>query len=179
MEKREVLGLLFICIIIFGSLIAFRKPAQEEAVQPEQEQPKNVEVIEPEPQPYSPKTYEVVLKEDSATPDYLVINKGDTIVWKNAGANRRRFWINEKIYSDLLEPGQSYSYTFTKLGDHTFRDVFNGLVRGAVIVKSPPTISITGSFLRGFTETQKKVVGIQFIIFILAVCVLIYSFRKK
>ncbi|OGM01563.1 hypothetical protein A3K72_02095 [Candidatus Woesearchaeota archaeon RBG_13_36_6] len=183
MEKRELIGLIFICVIIFGSLIAFRKPTEKEepTLQPQTEQPKNIEVIEPksEPNHYSPKTYEIILKEESATPDYLTINKGDTVVWKNTGSNRKRLWIDEEVYSDMMEPGQSYSYTFTGIGDHTFRDVFNGLVRGAIVVKSQPSIQITGSFLKGFTETQKTVVGIQFTIFILAVGVLIYTLRKK
>ena len=176
MEKKELIGLIFICIIIFGSLMAFRKPEQEEQVV-QQEQPKAVEVTEPEP--YSPKTHEIILKETSATPDYLIINKGDSVVWKNQGANRRRFWIDEEVYSDLLEPGQSYSYTFIELGDHTFRDVFNGLVRGAIVVRSQPTIQITGSFLEGFTTTQKAIVGVQFTIFLLAIGVLIYTLIKK
>ncbi len=175
-----MIGIIFICVIIFGSLIAFKKPVQEEqTVEPEQEQPKNVEVIEPESPTYSPKTYEIILKEASATPDYLTIKKGDTVVWKNTGSNRKRLWIDEEVYSDMMEPDQSYSYTFTETGDHTFRDVFNGLVRGAIVVKSQPSIQITGSFLKGFTETQKTVVGIQFTIFILAVGVLIYTLRKK
>ena len=181
MEKRELAGLVFICIIIFGSLVAFKQPAekQEPLTKPAQEQPKSVIPIKSEPEPYSPKTHEIILKDESATPDYLVINKGDTVVWKNQGVNRRRLWIDEEVYSDPFDPGQSYSHTFTEVGDHIFRDVFNGLVRGAIVVKSLPAIQITGSFLKGFTTTQKTIVGIQFTIFLFAIGILIYTLRKK
>lgn len=177
MEKREVRGIFLILCVIVITILVFRQPAPEPAAEPVKEEPKVVEVVELEE--YKSETHYIELGEDYSKPDYIVINQGDTVVWKNVGNNRRRFWINEEIYSELLEPGETYSYTFTIVGDHTFRDVFNGLVRGAVVVKSQPAIRITGSFLKGFTETQKRMVGIQFLIFVLAVGILIYTMLKK
>lgn len=171
-------GLAFIFIIIFGSLMLFREKQEEFTIEPTPEQPAAVLA---EAAPNMPKTHHIELGEDYAKPDYLVINKGDTVVWTSvkSGTNRRRFWIDEEIYSDLLDPGESYSYTFNEAGDHTFRDVFNGLVVGAIVVKSPPVIQITGSFLKGFSRNQRKVIGIQFLIFVLAVGILLFSFRNR
>ena len=177
MDKKEIIGLAFIFIVVIGSLILMSKP-QEEAVTPVVEQPAPPE---PEPEPYQSKTHNIKLGEDYAEPDFLSIRIGDTVVWENVGGgnNRRRFWIDEEIYSDLLDPGQAFSYTFEELGDHTFRDVFNGKVVGAIVVKPQPVIQITGSFLEGFTQKQKTMISVQMGIFLLAVVILAYTLIKK
>lgn len=170
-----MIGFFFILAVVIGSVILLNRPVNEVVV-PEIEQPA---VIEPEPEPYQPKTHTIELGEDFAKPDYLSIRQTDIVVWENVGNNRRRFWINEEIYSDLLEPNQTYSYTFDELGDYTFRDVFNGKVVGAIVVKPQPMIQITGSFLEGFSQTQKTIIGLQFGIFVLAIMILGYTFIKK
>lgn len=170
-----MMGFFFILAVVIGSIILVNRPV-EEVIVPGIEQPA---VVEPEPEPYQPETHTIEIGADFAKPDYLSIRQEDIVVWKNVGYNRRRFWINEEIYSDLLEPNQTYSYTFDELGDYTFRDVFNGKVVGAIVVKQQPMIQITGSFLEGFSQTQKTIIGVQFAIFMLAIMILGYTFIKK
>ena len=174
MDKKEIIGILFIVVVVVGSVILMSNRVGE--VEPVVEEPA---YVAPEPEPYQPVTHTIELGDDYAKPDHLSIHQEDIVVWTNAGANRRRFWINEEIYSDLLDPGQSYSYTFNELGDYNFRDVFNGNVVGAIVVKQQPKILITGSFLEGFSQTQKTIVGVQFAIFLLAIVILVYTFFKK
>ena len=177
MDKKEMIGLFFIIAVVIGSLIFMNKQVKQEIIAPEVEQPAEIK----EPEPYKPKTHNIELGEDYAKPDFLSVRVGDTVVWKNVGEgnNRRRFWIDEELYSDLLEPGQSFSFVFEELGDHTFRDVFNGKVVGAIVVKPQPVIQITGSFLEGFSQKQKTMISVQIGIFLLAIVILGYTLVKK
>jgi len=190
MQKREKIGVAIIAVVFVG-LVVFSylfNSQSGESVLPETQQPLPVETQEPapeftEPPQILPQTHKINLGEDYADPQHVTVFRGDTVVWTNKGANRRRFWIDEKIYSDLLEPGESYSYSFPSEGEHTFRDVFNGKVKGTIKVQQPPSVGITGYFLRNVPHQYRGVIGAQLVvqafILVMALLISIYIYGKK
>lgn len=181
MEKRVLIGLVMACVVFAVlQLIMSAVQVSDITIQsaPNQEQPKAIEVPIniPKVQVNEPATHKILLYEDSVDPAEMTIKQGDTVKWTNMGANRRRFWINEEIYSDLLEPEQSYSYTFNEPGEHTFRDVFNGLVRGTIKVESSD--SVTGNILQNIPGKYRNVLGVQLVLLASALILILYPYKK-
>ncbi|MFH1399687.1 MAG: hypothetical protein ABIG95_06270 [Candidatus Woesearchaeota archaeon] len=177
-DPKKLIVPAIIMIVFFAVMFMLIKqpaeiPMAEQPAQPTQEQPELIA----KPEKLLPKTYTIILREESATPNKLTIYVGDTVVWENLGANRRRFWINEKIYSELLDPQQAYSYTFRETGEYYFRDVFNGLVTGTIIVKARDS-SITGNFWKILPTQYKGVLGLQLLVLVLAVFLTLHQYKK-
>jgi plastocyanin len=189
MEKRFLLGLAIGMVLIFTMSYLYRNINGAASAGPVVEQPSDIPGPAANPsldaqetaEPQAPSSWDVMLKEESSSPDTLIINVGDSVVWTNYGANRRRFWIDEETYSDLLEPGQSYTYTFTTPGIHTFRDVFNGNVHGVVEVRESGSL-ITGNLLRGISSKYRWPLLAQFGVLVIGVIIVGFGFggnKKK
>ncbi len=70
-------------------------------------------------------------------PKEVTINIGDTVTWKNVNANRIGK-VSSTIggfQSPRLEPGQEWSYTFTKNGTFKYIDATLTTKNGMVIVR--------------------------------------------
>ncbi|MBW2970993.1 hypothetical protein KY320_02430 [Candidatus Woesearchaeota archaeon] len=193
MERRFLIGIIFIVgffsisLVLFSYINFFQEPEAKASIQfPTEEQPAALDTsVEQEQQaPREPVTHFINLFEDRAEPNKLTIYTGDTVVWLNKGSNRRRFWINEKIYSDLMDPTQSYSYTFEKAGSYKFRDVFNGLVVGTIEVESDSEeesaiTAVTGNLLQGIPRRYIDVLALQMSLLIVGLVLLFFPDRKK
>ncbi|MBS1267102.1 MAG: hypothetical protein MAG795_01073 [Candidatus Woesearchaeota archaeon] len=192
MEQKWVNSILIVCIllVVFQVLSTYMHYSNkrelekglepESVIKPQVENPEAVENLKSEEsQINSPKTFEIFLYERSVKPKTLVIMQGDKVKWTNKGKNRRRFWINEEIYSDLLEPEQSYEYVFDKKGTYSYRDVFNGLVRGNVTVKKREINPLTGNILKNVPTKYKTIVGAQIVLLAIGVALFLYPYKSK
>lgn len=95
-------------------------------------------------------TATVVIKEDSFTPQVytfnpplLTVSPGTTVTWVNSGALYHTVTMKASSTGDSfnvgLEPGQSFSYTFTATGAVVYHCIphelpQNGNMRGGVVV---------------------------------------------
>ena len=79
------------------------------------------------------------------TPNKVTVDYGDTVTWTN------RDNVSHQVLSDrgefpaspVLEPNQTYSYTFMKSGSFGYRDALNTKKRGTVVVRTG--VSIAGA----------------------------------
>lgn len=89
------------------------------------------------------KTYTVEMAGDGFSPTSLTIKKGDTVTFKNVGSNAH--WpasAPHPTHTDYPEfdpkheiaPGQSWSFTFEKVGTWRYHDHLNSGETGIIIV---------------------------------------------
>ena len=84
------------------------------------------------------------------TPGKVTIDYGDTVTWTNKDTANHQVLADQGAFptSPVLQPNQSYSYTFTKSGSFGYRDALNTRRRGTVTVRTgvsltaaPPTVA--------------------------------------
>ncbi len=91
----------------------------------------------------SPRTYTVELRDAGFFPTELTLRNGDTVIFKNVGT--RAMWpasdphpTHEDLSpfdpQDGIEPGQSWTYTFTTPGSWRYHDHFNVTSQGEIVV---------------------------------------------
>jgi len=67
----------------------------------------------------------------------VVIGVNNTVVWKNYDSMEHTVTATDKSFdSGLIEPGQSFSWTFNSPGTYTYYCALHPWMRGTVIVKS-------------------------------------------
>ena len=68
-------------------------------------------------------TYDIVLTGSSFEPDQISIEVGDTVIWHNDSGLEHTTTSDDGFWdSDVLEPGDTFSYTFTDKGPHVDPD---------------------------------------------------------
>ena len=82
------------------------------------------------------KTVTVEIKDNIFSPQIAAINPGDTIIWKNVGANNHTVHsLNGALYdSGNLAPGASYSKTFSSQGRYEYYCAYHSGMKGTIIV---------------------------------------------
>jgi plastocyanin len=84
------------------------------------------------------------------TPTKVTIDYGDTVTWTNKDTANHQVLADQGAFptSPVLQPNQTYSYTFTKSGSFGYRDALNTRRRGTVTVRTgvslsaaPPTVA--------------------------------------
>jgi plastocyanin len=84
------------------------------------------------------------------TPNKLTIDFGDTVTWTNKDTANHQVLADQGAFptSPVLQPNQTYSYTFTKSGSFGYRDALNTNRRGTIVVRTgvsltaaPPTVA--------------------------------------
>jgi plastocyanin len=84
------------------------------------------------------------------TPNKLTIDFGDTVTWTNKDTANHQVLADQGAFptSPVLQPNQTYSYTFTKSGSFAYRDALNTNRRGTIVVRTgvsltaaPPTVA--------------------------------------
>jgi len=89
------------------------------------------------------RTYTVEMRGDGFSPTSLTIKKGDVVTFKNVGSNSH--WpasAPHPIHTDYIEfdsksevaPGQSWSFTFDKVGSWRYHDHLNSGETGVITV---------------------------------------------
>lgn len=80
------------------------------------------------------------------SPEKITVSPGTTVVWVNEDKVAHKVVAYDRLfYGPRLNPGDSYSFTFTKEGTHRYFDaVFPKIARGTVIVKEEPLLATGG-----------------------------------
>jgi hypothetical protein len=72
--------------------------------------------------------------------DLKVITKGESVTWKNTDSAPHQLVIElngVRLSGGVrIDPGQAWTYTFDRLGEHLVRDIFSGNMRMLVRVES-------------------------------------------
>jgi plastocyanin len=106
----------------------------------------------PEPEPETNQTTEpeetitshtILIEDDEFDPDRLTIAVGDTVTWKNnreSGKLAKAFIIGSRgvckaMKSEMLEPGEEFSYTFEEAGSCTYVDGIITILYGRITVE--------------------------------------------
>jgi plastocyanin len=92
-------------------------------------------------------TRQVSLTRSGFLPASVTITVGDTVTWTNQDSVRRSVVSDTGVFSSgLIDPGKTFSYTFTKTGTFRYRDGTRTNVRGTVVVRNAPaTVTIAAS----------------------------------
>ena len=118
---------ILVIVLIFGVLIIgctqpslpAAQPASQSSVAPAATQAVNAP---------SGATVAVTIRDKAFNPTILTISTGTTVTWTNNDKMAHRVvhlpaaGQDEAFHSDRLDPGQSFSYTFTKAGRYEYSD---------------------------------------------------------
>jgi plastocyanin len=89
-------------------------------------------------------TVTVSISKTGFTPKAVTVRPGDAVTWTNTDTAAHRVVSDHNAFpaSPVLQPGQSYSFTFTKAGKYAYRDADNPRLKGTVTV-SPNATTVT------------------------------------
>src|SRR5919201_1884957 len=99
--------------------------------------------------PAAATTAPVQITRTGFVPSTTTITAGDTVSWTNADTSAHQVVANNGTFSSpVLQPGQSYSYTFRTAGKTQYHDAMQKNRKGTVVVNAPPA-SVTLRASRG------------------------------
>lgn len=85
---------------------------------------------------YKPRTHTVALRGMKNVPATLVVNAGDTVVWKNEDVVPHTATDRGKAFdSGNIEPGGSWSYVAERKGTFSYYCAYHPNTRGRLIVR--------------------------------------------
>lgn len=96
--------------------------------------------------------YFVSIVDFSFEPPALTINDGDIVTWTNNGAIIHTSTSNTGVWdSGILNPGNSFSFTFNGAGDYQYHCAIHTTMTGTITVNpsNVPTLSEWGMILMG------------------------------
>ncbi|MBW2974366.1 cupredoxin domain-containing protein [Candidatus Woesearchaeota archaeon] len=118
-------------------------------------------------------------------PNEVTISPGTTIRWFNNDTTAHKVVAYDRLfYGPRLNPGEEYTFTFTKEGSHSYFDaVFPKIGRGKIVVKGEP-LPITGGVIgidldKEETNGKFALLTILFIVMIFALSHGIHTHYKK
>jgi plastocyanin len=86
-------------------------------------------------------TWTVTIEDNDFQPSTIIINVGDTVVWNNTGpsSHTATSLMSGAVTWDSgnLQPGQTFSFTFTVAGDFSYYCAFHDGMTGTVVVQAP------------------------------------------
>ncbi len=178
-----VLSIILLLIFSFSVYEIFRTQkieekeyTVEEIIEPEEiisseEEPK-IEEAEKEAEVLNQVT--VVINNLKFYPEKVTISPGTAVIWVNNDTSPHKVVAYDRLfYGPRMNPGDKYSFTFTKEGTHRYFDaVFPKIGRGRVIVKEEP-LPITGGIV-GVDLGEEESNG-RFAMLVLLFVVMIFS----
>ena len=165
-----LIGLLVILVIFLGFVIYNNLPPKEvkERVYTSEEivEPKDIIPEETEEIPTIEETEEtcdilgeatIVIYNFKFYPKDITICPGTIVTWVNNDTSPHKVVAYDRLfYGPRLDPGEKYSFTFTKEGTHAYFDaVFPKSGRGTIIVKEEP-LPITGAVIGLDSNIKEK-----------------------
>jgi plastocyanin len=86
-------------------------------------------------------------------PATLTLRAGDTVTWSNTGSLRHQIVSNTGAFpaSPVLQPGQSWSFTFSQQGRFAYHDALHPSLKAAIVVAAPPPSVTIGSARQSVT----------------------------
>ena len=135
----------FVVLLFLLVACAPKEPVQPVIEQPPVDQPpvvisqpsEKIEQIEIKPS-VNMGAVNVDIKDFSFQPAEVKVKVGDTVVWKQVDTVAHTVTVvdgPESFDSGLLEHGQTFSYTFTKPGEYSYKCTPHPKMRGKVIVE--------------------------------------------
>jgi plastocyanin len=89
--------------------------------------------------PAASATTTVQIRRAGFVPATVRINQDDSVVWRNADTIDHQVVANGgQFASPILDPGESYTFTFRNAGTFRYHDGLRPSRRGTVIVRGPP-----------------------------------------
>jgi plastocyanin len=122
----------------------------------------------------------VEIMEGKFYPDKIMILPGTTVVWVNKDEIPHKLVAYDRVfYGPRMQLGDKYSFTFMKIGTHTYFDaVFPKQGRGEVIVQEEP-LPITGGVIGVNAEESNGKFALIFLLFIIMVFGLTHGMYTK
>jgi len=85
---------------------------------------------------YKPRTHTVALRGMKNVPATLVVNAGDTVVWKNEDVAPHTATDRAKSFdSGNIEPGGSWSYVARSKGTYSYYCAYHPNTKGRLVVR--------------------------------------------
>jgi plastocyanin len=161
---------------------------QEETAEPVIEEPKNIPgnvVDQAMPEEKEPTVTILIYRYDFDKPE-IVIEPGTKVIWKNMDTRQhvildKRDALQFRTIKKILEYGDTFEYTFNKLGTYEIIEANFG-INGRVIVNNKASNLITGNAIRNmeFNSGSFFLVAINLLAVTLALLVLgFYISRNK
>ena len=185
-----VLGVIIIVLLGLYIFTSSKEEKQEksfmaeEIIEPEEVIPEETEGIPimEEPETKSMGQVSIEIKDFNFNPKDIIISTGTTVTWVNKDNVPHKVVAYDRLfYGPRLEPGDSYSFTFTSEGLHSYFDgVFPKSGRGTILVKEEP-LPLTGNAVMANLEESNGKLALLVLLFIIMTVALshgIYSNYK-
>lgn len=97
--------------------------------------------------PAASATTTVQIRRAGFVPATVTINQDDSVVWRNRDTIDHQVVANGgQFASPILDPGESYTFTFRNAGTYRYHDGLHPRLRGTVTVRgAPPVVSFATS----------------------------------
>jgi plastocyanin len=82
-----------------------------------------------------PASNEVGMSPTSFIPAQLTIKAGETVVWKNTDSILHTVTSNDGLFNENVQPGATFSYTFTAAGTYNYVCTLHPGMNGTIIVE--------------------------------------------
>ena len=185
-----VLGVIIIVLLGLYIFTSSKEEKQEksfmaeEIIEPEEvipEETEDIPIME-EPETKSMGQVSIEIKDFNFNPKDIIISTGTTVTWVNKDNVPHKVVAYDRLfYGPRLEPGDSYSFTFTSEGLHSYFDgVFPKSGKGTVLVKEEP-LPLTGNAVMANLEESNGKLALLVLLFIIMTVALshgIYSNYK-
>jgi plastocyanin len=92
-------------------------------------------------------TKTVTIRGSGFSPSTVTITAGDTVKWVNRDNDRHQVLAdNGQFVSPILQPGQTFAFTFKGSGTYGYKDELNMKHAATVVVRSlPPSVTLASS----------------------------------
>ena len=97
--------------------------------------------------PATSATTTVQIRRAGFVPASVTINQDDSVTWRNADTIDHQVVANGgQFASPILDPGESYTFTFRNAGTYRYHDALHPTRRGTITVRgAPPQVSLATS----------------------------------
>jgi plastocyanin len=77
----------------------------------------------------------VLMNASSFIPSTLTVSPGTTVRWNNSSQVDHTVTSNNGLFNELLSPGESFSFTFTRAGSYSYICTLHTGMSGTIIVQ--------------------------------------------
>jgi plastocyanin len=91
-------------------------------------------------------TRTVAIRSNGFAPASVTVTTGDTVRWRNDDTRNHQVVSDTGAFaSPILRPRQAWPFTFQTAGTYRYRDGLNRALRGTVVVRQGPSVTLTAS----------------------------------
>lgn len=141
MNKNILIGAIIVVVLIIGGVYYYQSKNGAQNLYPVDSVTPTETSLTPKisspGQPGSPvsqKTYSISVVNFAFNPAVLTVSQGDTVTWINQDSAPHQIWGND-FKSEVLSNGQSFGFTFTKVGTFDYICSLHAYMKGQIIVK--------------------------------------------